>query len=285
MLNPGGGRGRAARCEPELRRLAASAGAELVLSRDVDDLVAQARRAAADGVERLLVAGGDGTQHYAIQGLAGTACALAPLPLGSGNDLAATFGAPPSLDSAFARALTAPARAIDLARVDGRYYGGVAGVGFDSAANETANQVRRLKGPLIYVYSVLHTLATFRAPRYTIDYDGGRFEGEAMLMVLANVPRFGGGMRIAPEARFDDGALDLVIVKKVPRLTFLRVFPRVYKGEHLSHPSVFSVRTPWARVRLDRPMHVYGDGERLVPVGEGGVRFEVVPSGLRVVGA
>ena len=90
-------------------------------------------------------------------------------------------------------------------------------------------------------------------------------------------------MRVAPAARLDDGLLDLVIIKKVSKLTFLRVFPHVYKGTHISHPCFFTVKTPWAHVRLDRPMRVYGDGEPLVPVGPQGVRFEVRPGFLHAV--
>lgn len=283
LLNPGGGRGRAASFAPRLRQLAAAAGEELILSRDTADLTTQARQAAADGVERLLAAGGDGTLHYVLEGLAGTTCALGAVPLGSGNDIAASLGMPLEMEAAVAAALTGPVSRIDLVRVGERLYGGVAGVGFDSAANETANRVRRLKGPLIYIYSVLHTLATFKPLAYNIEYEGGRFEGEGMMMLAANTPRFGGGMRVAPEARLDDGLLDLVVVRKVSRPTFLRVFPKVYKGAHLGHPAVFTVKTPWAHVRLGRPMHVYGDGERLLPVGPEGVRFEVETKALAVV--
>ncbi len=283
LLNPGGGRGRAARSAARLSELAAAAGAELVQSLDAADLTTLARQAAADGVERLLAAGGDGTMHYVLAGLAGSGCALAALPLGSGNDIASSLGMPLDLEAAVRAGLAAPVSRIDLVRVGDRLYGGVAGVGFDSVANETANRVRRLKGPLIYVYAVLHTLATFKPLSYTIDFEGGRFEGEGMMMLAANTPRFGGGMRVAPEARLDDGLLDLVVVKKVSRPTFLRVFPKVYKGAHLGHPAVFTVKTPWAHVRLGRPMHVYGDGERLVPVGPDGVRFEVVPGALAAV--
>lgn len=283
LVNPAGGRGRAGARLAELGALAAERGAELVLSRDAGDLTAQARRAAEDGVERLLLAGGDGTVHYAVQGLAGSECALGVLPLGSGNDFAASLGMPRELAAAVAAAVAGPVRRIDLARVGGRYYAGVAGVGFDSAANATANRVRRLRGSAIYLYAVLHTLVTFRPPRFEVLYERGRFSGAAMMVALANGPRFGGGMRIAPQARLDDGQLDLVIVRAVPRRTFLAVFPRVYRGTHLDHPAVLSARTPWAEVRLDRPMDVYGDGERLVPVPAQGVRFEVVPGALAAV--
>lgn len=295
LLNPAGGRGRAAAVEGRLAELARRAGADLVRSQSPDDLTDQARRAAAEEVERLVVAGGDGTLNLAVQGLAGSRCALGIVPLGSGNDLAGSLGVPPALDAAVERALTAEIRPIDLVRVSGgasenqrgRLYAGVAGVGFDSAANEVGNRIQRLKGPWIYVYAVLHTLVTFRAPRYRLRYlrpDGSeeRYEGRAMMVMVANTTRLGGGMRIAPQALPDDGALDLVIVRKVSKLTLLRLFPRVYKGTHVGHPAYLHARVTEVELALDRPLAVYGDGERLIEAGEEPVRFEILPRALAV---
>jgi diacylglycerol kinase (ATP) len=282
LLNPAGGGGRARKAAPVLRAWAQRLGAAWRESSSPEDFIAQARAAAESGCERLFVAGGDGSQNLALQGLVGTDCAHVPLPLGSGNDFAASLGMPLGLDTSIEAALAAPLRTIDVARVGGRYFGGIAGVGFDSVANETANRVQRFRGPWIYAYAVLHTLLTFRAPHYTLHYEGGSFEGAAYLVVAANGPRFGGGMRVAPEAQLDDGLLDLVLVRAVPKPTFLRVFPRVYRGTHLGHPAVFSVRSPWLEVRLDRSLVAYGDGERFCPVPPQGLRFEAVPQALRV---
>ncbi|HRC87958.1 MAG TPA: diacylglycerol kinase family protein, partial [Thermoanaerobaculia bacterium] len=190
LLNPAGGGGRARRQEPLLARLAAESGAALEVSESPEDLTARARRAAEEGVERLVVAGGDGTQNLALQGLVGTSCAHIPLPLGSGNDIAASLGlVGKELEPLVRRALEAPLRRIDVARAGGRYYAAIAGVGFDSAANETANRVKHFRGPWIYLYAVGHTLATFRAPRFEITFEGGRFEGRALLTAAANGPR------------------------------------------------------------------------------------------------
>ncbi|HSF43643.1 MAG TPA: acylglycerol kinase family protein, partial [Thermoanaerobaculia bacterium] len=117
LVNPASGRGTGASHLDRIRVLASRAEAGLVVSRKVEDLAAYARRAAEDGIERLLVAGGDGTMHHAAQGLAGTSCALGVIPLGTGNDLAATLGVPPDMDAAVKRALDGEARSIDLARV------------------------------------------------------------------------------------------------------------------------------------------------------------------------
>jgi diacylglycerol kinase (ATP) len=285
LVNPSSGRGTGKAHLDRIRVLASRLGAGLCVSRKVSDLAEQARRAAEDGVERLLVAGGDGTMHHAVQGLAGTSCALGVIPLGSGNDLAGTLGVPPDLDVAVDRAVNGEIRRIDLVRVGETFSVSYAGVGFDSEVTRYANETKILRGPLIYFYSVIHTLITFVPPRMRVVYDGGDFEGKVMFAVVNNLPRFGGGMRIAPEARIDDGLLDLVIVKEVPKPVLLSIFPKVYNGKHVGHPAVRIVRTTRAEITIDRTMTMYGGGEPLREVRAGEpVVVEVVPGGLGVVG-
>ncbi|HLX09995.1 MAG TPA: diacylglycerol kinase family protein [Thermoanaerobaculia bacterium] len=285
MLNPAAGRGGAAGRLHRFRVLAAAAGAGLVVSKSGADIAVQARRAVEDGVSRLVVAGGDGTMHQAAQGLAGSACALGVVPLGTGNDLAGTLGIPTDFEAAVARALAGGIRRLDLARVEQTVCIGYAGVGFDSAVTRFANeQVKRLRGPLVYFYAVLHTLATFEAPQMRVVHDGGTFTGRAMFAVVANLPRFGGGMRIAPAALPDDGWLDLVIVRELSRLRLLAVFPKVYRGTHVGHPEIQIVRTRRAEITLDREMTLYGGGEPVATHAAGQPYVvEVMPGALPVV--
>lgn len=284
LVNPKSGRGTGLAHLDRIRVLASQAGAGLVVSRSAVHLAEQARRAAEDGVERLLVVGGDGTMHHAAQGLTGTSCALGVIPLGSGNDLAGTLKVPPDLDAAVRRALSGEVRRIDLAKVGEVWCVGYAGVGFDSECARFANEVKVLKGPLIYPYALIHTLATFQPPGMRIVHDGGVFEGRVMFITVANLPRFGGGMRIAPDAEIDDGLLDLVIVKEIPRLVLLNVFPKVYSGRHVGHPAVTLVRTRRVEVTLDRAMTMYGGGEPVCPMAPGEtVAVEVVPRALAVI--
>jgi diacylglycerol kinase (ATP) len=284
LVNPSSGRGTGKAHLDRIRVLASRYGAGLVVSRKVSDLAEQARRAAEDGVERLLVAGGDGTMHHAAQGLAGTGCAMGVIPLGSGNDLAGTLGIPPDLEVAVERALKGEIRRIDLAKVGETYCIGYAGVGFDSEVTRFANETKILRGPLIYFYAVIHTLITFQPPRMKVVWDDGAFEGKVMFTVVNNLPRFGGGMRIAPDAKIDDGLLDLVIVREVPKSLLLSIFPKVYNGRHVGHPAVTIVRTRRAEITIDRTMTMYGGGEALRPVEAGeAVGVEVVPGGLGVV--
>jgi diacylglycerol kinase (ATP) len=182
------------------------------------------------------------------------------------------------------RAVSGEIRRIDLLRVGETFSASYAGVGFDSEVTRYANETKILRGPLIYFYSVIHTLITFVPPRMRVVWDGGEFEGKVMFAVVNNLPRFGGGMRIAPDARVDDGLLDLVIVKEVPKPVLLAIFPKVYNGKHVSHPAVRMARTTRAEITIDRTMTMYGGGEPLREVRAGEpVVVEVVPGGLAVV--
>lgn len=307
LVNPAAGRGAARRALPELARWVeerADPFLDLVVTRSRDELSAQAARAVEQGVERLLVAGGDGTLHHVLGPLAHSPTALAVLPVGSGNDTAATLGMSKRLPEAFRQALEGPVRTFDLGRVrrsdgsDPRWFVGVAGVGFDSEVGRTILETeenptglgRFVRGSALYVYGVLRTLGSFRAPRLTLqrldpESGGGRWEGEVMLVAFGNTHRFGGGMRIAPEAKPDDGLLDVVLVRKVSKPTLLRVFPKVYRGTHLAHPAVETFRAREVGVGLDREMRVLGDGELMQAVGgeSGEVVVEAVPGALQVV--
>jgi diacylglycerol kinase (ATP) len=284
LVNPTAGGGKGRRALPRLRQMADASESELLVSRDARDLVSQARRAAQEGVERLIVAGGDGTFHHAVQGLAATECALGLVPLGRGNDLANTLGIEPLLEAAIRHALQGSTRRIDLGQLGDRCFAVYCGVGFDSEVAHFVHQKsRHILGRAVYPYGVLRTLAKFVPPELDVEYDGGRLRGRAMFAVASNRPVFGGGMRIAPEAQVADGQFDLVIAKEISRLQLLRVFPKVYKGRHVGHPAIAVVRTGRARIALDRRMTMFCDGEPALEAGPEGTEITVLPGALRVV--
>jgi len=284
LVNPAAGRGKSGRALSTLRRLADETGSELRVSRDAQDLVTQAQEAVRDGLTRLLVAGGDGTFHHVAQGLVGSDCALGLIPLGRGNDFAGDLGVPSDVEKAFQLAQNGPIRNIDVGRVGDRYFTGYCGVGFDSEAARCAQEAPAIfSGSMVYVYSVLRTMFTFRPPMLTVQHSGGEFQGRAMFAVACNISRFGGGMRIAPAALFDDGALDLVIAREVGKIELLRVFPKVYTGEHVGHPAIEISRTPSVTIEVDRPMNVACDGELVGRLEGASLEVSVEASALKVV--
>jgi len=285
LVNPTSGGGKAKKWLPALRRKAAELGAELHVTRSGADLTARAHQAAADGCERLIVAGGDGSMHLAVQGLAESSCALGVLPFGRGDDLACSIGVPVRFDEALELATTGEPRSIDLGRAGELWFVLYGGAGFDSACSVTADrQPRWWPDKITYIVSVLRTVVGFVPPRARVEWQGGSFEGQVMFVTICNAARFGGGMYIAPEAEMDDGLFDLVVIRSMSKLhLLLKLFPKVFKGDHVGHPAVSIHRTPWARVSFDREQVLGCDGELVGRIGVEPIEFSIVPEALRVV--
>ena len=233
--------------------------------------------------ERLLVAGGDGTVHHAIRGIDGSDATLGIIPGGTGNDFALALGLPTDPREAIERGLTARPVAVDLGRVDSIPFAGIAGIGIVADVLTYLDDFsRRYRGNWVYPWAVLRTVATYRAVEVVIESEKDRFSGPTMIALAANAPRFGGGMRAAPEASMHDGLLDVVILRKTSRPTLVRLLPRVYRGTHLSHPACRVFRA--ARLSFGaRPNAVfYADGEALPVEAVESMPVRVDPGRLRV---
>ncbi|HEX9639161.1 MAG TPA: diacylglycerol kinase family protein [Acidobacteriota bacterium] len=239
-----------------------------------------AQQAAADDWDGLVVCGGDGIVHWAVQGLAGSRTALAVLPCGRGNDLAANLGLPGSAQSCARTILCAHTVPLDLLSSPGGWIANVVGAGFDAEVNRLANRLPWPRGPAVYPIALIGVLARLRPRHFQVTADGERiWSGPAVVAVAANGPAYGGGIRIAPGARFDDGRLDLVLANAVGRLELLRMLPRLYRGTHIGHPAVLIRQARRVRIESDPPAPVYADGE---PFGTTPLEIETVPAALRV---
>lgn len=237
----------------------------------------------AAGCARVLVSGGDGTVHLAIRSLAGSGTVLGIVPAGSGNDFATTLELPRDPVAAVDRALTAAPRRVDLGQLGDRPFACVAGVGIDGDVLDTIERWRR-RPPrrLLYPLALLRSLPGYRPPRVRLEHDGGAWEGRAALVAIANTALYGGGMRVAPEARPDDGRLDVVVAEAMGRLEMLRLFTEVYSGGHVESPRISLFSTVAGRLRVEETSRVNADGE-LVVRGDGhDLEFRCLPGALRV---
>ncbi|HXE75275.1 MAG TPA: diacylglycerol kinase family protein [Candidatus Xenobia bacterium] len=284
LANPTAAGRRARPLLPAIRDVIArqAPGFDYYESQDAADLRRQAESAARAGYERVLVAGGDGSAHAAVNALRGTQAALGVIPLGHGNDLARALGVPLNPLAAVQFLLKAPVVSIDLARVGDIVYACVAGVGLDAATNRRANAWSgQLTGHTRYFLTALYTLASYWAIRVEMTSDTESFSGEVMWVAVANAPNYGGGLRIAPRARLDDGRLDVCIIERISTPVLLRLYPSILRGTHNQSPHVRSFRA--SRVRLQAPegAELYGDGEFLARLP---LEITVEPAALRVLG-
>jgi diacylglycerol kinase (ATP) len=286
LANPTAGGGRAGtligRVVAELHALRIEHRVQV--SESAEDLERLARSSADGGAEIVAVLGGDGSVGAAANGLVDTGAALSVLPAGTGDDFAKAIG-PARLDAA-TRLLAVPdIREVDLVQVAAgaqrRCVINIAGAGFDSEVNETANAMKlRLGSTGTYVAAVMKTLRRFVPAHYEIAVDDERLVTDAMLVVVGNSRSYGGGMRVLPDARIDDGLLDVCIVHALSTPAFLRAFPGVFRGTHVNHPKVTMLRGRRVSVEANRRIQVYGDGER---IGALPAIFEIRPRALRLV--
>jgi diacylglycerol kinase (ATP) len=286
VANPTAGRGKAGRLIGKVDRLLLSSGLEheIRVSTSAEHLGVLAREAAEAGASIVAALGGDGTVSITANALLGTGAALAPLPAGTGGDFAKAVGMG-SIERAVRQLVDPRIEPIDVVRVtagaERRHYVNIAGAGFDSEVNETANDARvRIGATGTYVVSILKTLAKFEPAGFRVELDDEVLELSAMLVVVANSVSYGGGMRVTPRASVVDGVLDLCIVEAMTIPAFLRAFPRVFRGTHVSHPKIRMARSTTVRVEADRRVQVYADGERVGPLP---AHFEVLPGALPLV--
>lgn len=221
------------------------------------------------GAERVIAWGGDGTVNEVASALAGTTVALGVVPSGSGNGLARELRIPRGAHRALATAISSATRIIDVGELGGRMFVSIAGIGFDA---HVARQFDRAgvarRGFRTYVRITAQELWRYQCGDYRVD---GVPAPGALLVTFANSAQFGNGARIAPEARLDDGLLDMVIFEERSRAATLRALPRLFTGSagKVRGVSIRPIRE--ARVESDVPMIFHVDGE---PV-EGGTCLDV----------
>jgi diacylglycerol kinase (ATP) len=291
VVNPTAGRGRGAHAAQPAARALREAGfaVRTLVGLDAEDALKRARAAVDGGVGALIAVGGDGMVSLALHAVAGTQTPLGVVAVGTGNDFARATGLPIRDPGAagrrIARALHEDrTRPLDLGRVGDRWFGTVLACGFDARVNDRGNRMTWPPGRLRYDVALLAELAELRPVRYRLRLDDGpEQEVAATLIAVGNGSSYGGGMRICPDARPDDGRFDVTVVGPCTRRTLLRVFPRVYRGTHTRHPTVTVARAARLSIAVAQAdaASAYADGERL---GRLPLTAVTVPGGVRLLG-
>ncbi|MBN9620446.1 MAG: diacylglycerol kinase [Actinobacteria bacterium] len=288
LPNPAAGHGRAVAAARRAHARFAERGVAVteLAGRTPDEARDLAHAAVADGVDALVVAGGDGLIHLALPAVVGTGTPLGVIPAGTGNDQAREYGWPRgSAEQATDLVVAGRVRTVDVGRAttaDGRtsYFGSVLASGFDSLVSDRTNRMRWPHGRARYNVAMLAEFVNLRPLPFVITLaDGRRIERDLLLVAVGNTRSYGGGMRIAPDADPADGLLDVTIGGAAPRRDVLRLMPLVYRGTHVRRPEVEVVRT--TSLRIESPgINAYADGEPLGPLP---ADVEVVPSALTLI--
>lgn len=294
IVNPRAAGGRAGRLVPRLRAWLDDSGiaGTLVETRERGHAERLAAAAAAQGHDRVVCVGGDGTFQEVVNGLLGAAGAppAGLVPAGRGNDVARGLGLPADPLACLPVALGDTTRTFDLAWArgdDGRERGLAAagGAGFDAQVAYTMEMRRRfwMRGEAGYMLATLNELRRFRNHALVVTLRGNEGEkilrGRFLFVAFANGPYYGGGMQICPGARTDDGLLDVCLVGDLSRLAALRELPGIYAARHVKHPQVQIVRARSIRIEGEGGTRVHLDGE---PFGSIPVEIDVRPGAVRI---
>ena len=266
MVNPLAGGGRTLSVVPRLKTVFERSGhcCQWRITGSVADIQSLIVAASKSGIDGVLIAGGDGTISYALPALLKTDLPVGIIPCGRGNDFARNLGLPLDIAEAACFPRQPVTRMVDIATVNEKPFASVACVGFDARVNELANKPHRIfKGRSVFVYSVLKALKSFEPFAIDVSIDNDRWKGAIMMAAIANGGCYGGGMRIAPEADLEDGLLNICIVRKTSKWTFLKNFPRVFRGQHINHPDVLMLTGRKIEITSVSRQAVFADGERI----------------------
>ena len=290
FVNPRAGGGRARRCLSSIKRIFAEhpCHAEFIFTESAEALESQARSAIQAGRRVLMAMGGDGTLQALVNVAHGREVVLGILPTGGGNDFAAALGLPKNPVAAAVAIASAKPRWVDVlcARTaDGnrRLYVGGGGVGLDADAASYSGAYAQLPGRLRYVAAALRALREFKPLRVRAEFPGSELppmEVPALLAGVLNTPSYGAGLRLAPDARIDDGLLTTLFVRNLSAPQVFAAVPRLLARGDLSESYVTRVSATRVRLTTDRECPFHGDGEILGPAP---VEIEVLHKAVRLL--
>jgi len=291
IVNPAAGRGRASNNIATLKSLllANEIDHEIIESRFRGDIEKQLEMRVNAGAKNVIVAGGDGSVHEAVNGVmrARNSAALGVIPIGTGNDFAKACAMPPHWEDAailLADRISskAPDRRIDVGQMNDRYFANGAGIGFDAKVTLIAEKALLPIGDLAYLIAVFQAMWDgVITPKLRIDYDRQSYDGPMLLASINNGDWVGSMFQIAPMAKNDDGRLELVFAKPVTNWRLLCLLPKLMQGTHIGEPEIEHATIKRCNIFASAPVPSHLDGELQPMYSEFSIR--IIESGLRLL--
>ncbi len=283
IVNPIAGGGKAKALIPGIERCFRDAKVEydIYWTRCPGDGIEAAQKAALEGFDVIVAAGGDGTVNEVLNGIVGTGSSLASIHGGKGNDFATAVNMPLDIEAACQALLKGKTRSIDLGKVMDRYFINSVGVGFDAAVALRVNRgIRPFKGVSAYIYAFFETLLSYQVVEIDIDMGNGPLKSTPLLVAVGIGQAYGGGMKIVPDAIQDDGLFDVCVFNNMSRLGLVYHFPKVFSGRLNQVKQYAGYRTRELKLKLSetRPLHMEGEiffGDQM--------HFTLQPKGMKVI--
>jgi len=256
------------------------------------------RRYLKDGYDLIVSVGGDGTANEVVNGFFSNgeairnSAAVAFVSTGTGRDLSQTIGTPRDSAQAIRHIMRSSLRSVDVGKVsyvnnqgeqETRYYINVAGLGLDGDTVARVNRTSKALGGFVsFLWAAVVSLFFYKSQKMTVTVDDVLVCDEPIIVVtVCNGSYFGGGMFIAPQALIDDGLFDIIILRNLSKINLLMNLPKVYRGSHLDHPLVISLRGKHIMVRSEGNTLLNLDGEQ---PGRAPVEIELLSSAINLKG-
>lgn len=242
--------------------------------------------AVSKGVQLVIVAGGDGTIEAVVRGLANTQTALGIIPLGTRNNLAASLNIPNNFTQAVQIIVEGQSNWIDLGKIDGYYFSEVVGIGLEATLFPCGEDVKDAVKKNYFaaiggIFSGLKTFFEFPSHRLTLRIDGQRkYHPQTLQINICNTPRYGVEFFLAPEAKMDDGKLDVVYINHSSKWDHLRHFFSAMRGQPFEHEKLRTHQASKIEVSSHLPLEVHADG---TCIGNTPITVEAVPKALQVL--
>ncbi|MDQ2718123.1 MAG: diacylglycerol kinase family lipid kinase, partial [Chloroflexota bacterium] len=242
-----------------------------------------AKRLASQGAEMVIVAGGDGTVHAVAKGLIGMPTALGIIPVGTMNNLAHSLKIPDTIEGACAVIAMGKQSPFDVGQINGQPFLEVAGIGLEAALFTPAEDIKR-PGLLLTIRGAvtgLLTLFTFRPPMVRVSFNKGkRRPYHAIQVTVCNTPLYGAHLRAAPDARVDDGLLDVLVYRNFSKLEYFKHAISISQGRRVLQPKITAQRITSLSITASHPVVIQADG---VVIGQTPAQVSIMPGALRVL--
>lgn len=283
IINPIAGKGRAKKTIPVIKEIMENSrhSYQIKITEKVGDGQLFAEEARAEDFHTIVSVGGDGTLHEVVNGMIGGTQRLGIVPAGTGNDFARSLKIPFDIKDAMEVLIQGEAMLIDLGRSGDKYFINFCSVGLDALIAEEANKIKRyFSSTYSYIIGVVKALGKFKSLRVELIIDDKKYDEEIMLVAICNGAYYGGGMNIAPQAEVSDGQFDICVVRKMPKLKLLFLFPTIFKGKHVKYDEIKIYRGENIQIFSKEDMHVNADGDI---VNSRPVKFEMVHNKMELI--
>lgn len=297
IINPNANLGQAWRMAADLRPIIEeNGGADWAGSVYPTHTTELTRQAVEQGYSLIIAGGGDGTVHEVVNGLMEyppeKRPRIAVVPLGSGNDFAYSVGISSTPWKALQQIFKGEAKPIDVGKIEddrGRqeFWVNTVGIGFDAIVTIYSHQLPVVRGFLMYFAAVMKTIFLNHDPitmKISLD-DNSTWEDQILMLTLCNGSREGGGFKISPRSKNDDGELDYIAVRRISRLMMLRLIPEFMRGTHLRFSAVDTGKFHRLEILADRPLYIHLDGEIFAGFSSDlrAVKAEIIPAAVQIV--